>query len=316
MNIFRLFTWGIFLLSERFLYRQAIDFVVDLRVCFNYLQHIYLNLNSGMLPINSKAVRRIFTFSMFLLINSFGANAHLAFAQENGISEPSSGELLSGVINVVGTAVHPDYLRYELAFFNEANPGAGWIVFAEGEQPVQSNVLAVWDTTVGRATGNPVFPDGRYQLRLRVVKTDFNYDEYFVTDLTIFNSGPTPEPTPNETAVALTATAQSILPNPESTSGSTGFQQPTPLPSLTPFPTPTGLPTAVSNSQVDQNNPGENSNGGGVVGQLERVDPSKFSQAFWNGVRITVLIFGLIALYLIVRRLGRIIWRAYWVNKE
>ena len=43
--------------------------------------------------------------------------------------------------------------------------------------------LAIWDTTVGREINAPVWPDGRYRLRLRVVRTDYNYDEYFVTDL-------------------------------------------------------------------------------------------------------------------------------------
>ncbi|HUM70715.1 MAG TPA: hypothetical protein PLK31_17945, partial [Chloroflexota bacterium] len=94
-------------------------------------------------------------------------------AQANGITAPAAGETLSGVVTVMGTAVHPEYLRYELAFLNEANQSAGWIVFAEGSQPVTNGVLAIWDTTIGQNVGAPVFPDGRYQLRLRVVKTDY-----------------------------------------------------------------------------------------------------------------------------------------------
>lgn len=77
-----------------------------------------------------------------------------------------------------------DYLRYELAFANQTT-GSDWIVFAEGSEPVVDGTGPCGGHAVGEAVGAPVFPDGRYQLRLRVVKTDFNYDEFFVMDLFI-----------------------------------------------------------------------------------------------------------------------------------
>lgn len=243
-----------------------------------------------------------------------GWNFSGVVAQQNGITSPAAGDVLSGVVEVTGTAVHPDYLRYELAFLNEANQAAGWIVFAEGSNPVQAGTLAVWDTTVGRDVGAPVFPDGRYQLRLRVVKTDYNYDEYFVTDLTIVNSGPTPEPTADETAVALTATAQPVPFGTQTDDSGSSFQQLTPLPSLTPFPTPTAQATAVG-SQAGNNSPPA-TDGGGVLGQLQDVDTGQFSQAFLTGVKITLAGFGLLLLYLFIRRVARQLWRVYWASKK
>ncbi|MCA9960989.1 MAG: hypothetical protein KC443_18240, partial [Anaerolineales bacterium] len=141
------------------------------------------------------------TLLLICLLSSMGVglavvgSAHAAQSQPgaNGITQPTSGAAVSGVVTVTGTAVDPNYLRYELAFRAESGTAGDWVVFAEGDQPIQNGILAIWDTTIGRNVNAPVWPDGRYQLRLRVVRTDYNYSEYFVTGLIISNSGtPTP----------------------------------------------------------------------------------------------------------------------------
>ncbi len=213
----------------------------------------------------------------------------------------------------MGTAVHPDFLRYELAFLNQSAGATDWVVFADGVNQVTDGVLAVWDTTAGRGSGSPVFPDGRYQLRLRIVKTDYNYDEYFVTGLTISNEGPTPTPTPDETAVAATGTAVSA-PAQGTTEG--GVLVPaTPIPSLTPFPTPT--PPATPAPPPDSGTSGDAAadNQGGLAAQLENANTSRIGQAFWLGVKISIGIFALFALYLILRGIFRWLWRVVWVKK-
>lgn len=273
-----------------------------------------LKPNQTKLPTGPAHCRAKWLFSFLLLMLSMFA-VQPAAAQSTGITSPSSGETISGVVTVTGTAVDPTYLRYELAFFNEANQGAGWIVFAEGSQQVTNGVLAIWDTTVGQNVGAPVFPDGRYQLRLRVVKTDYNYDEYFVRDLTISNTGPTPTPTPDETALTVTATAVGAGNTDGSqTEGDSGiFNPPTPLPSLTPFPTLTPQATPVS---LTSGVPTATAVSGGVLGQLETVDASQFGRAFWGGVRLTAVIFGLMVLYLLLRSVGRRLWRRFWINRR
>ena len=234
-------------------------------------------------------------------------------AQSSGIASPASGDVISGQVTVTGTAVHPDFLRYELAFLNQSAGATDWVVFADGVNQVTDGVLAVWDTTAGRGSGVPVFPDGRYQLRLRVVKTDYNYDEYFVTDLTISNEGPTPTPTPDETAVAATGTAVSA-PAQGATEGDT-LVPATPIPSLTPFPTPTppATPVPPPNSEPAGNQAADNQ--GGLATQLENANTGRISQAFWLGVKISVGIFALFALYLILRAVFRWLWRLVWVKK-
>lgn len=268
----------------------------------------YLNRKEDKLPLPARLFSVVLTFLLLTAVSRSGA----VLAQTgSGITAPAPGETIAGVVEVRGTAVHPDYLRYELAFTNQAT-GSDWIVFAEGSQPVVDGVLAVWDTIVGQAIGAPVFPDGRYQLRLRVVKTDFNYDEYFVTDLIIQNQGPTPTPTPDETAVGLTATA--VVPILPTSSGDSSFQQLTPLPSLTPFPTPTPPPTVVSGTPSLPQAAG-NETDGGLLGQLEAVETDQVGSAFWLGIRLTVGLFLVAGGYLLLRWVGRRLWHIYWTQR-
>ena len=81
----------------------------------------------------------------------------------NGITEPAAGDTIAGVVVVQGTATDANWLRYELAFRPELASNDDWIVFAEGDQPIVAGTLAIWDTTVGRDNGTPIFPDGSYR---------------------------------------------------------------------------------------------------------------------------------------------------------
>lgn len=268
----------------------------------------YLNRKEDKLPLPA----RLFLLALtFLWLTAVSRSGVVVAQAGSGITAPASGETLAGVVEVRGTAVHPNYLRYELAFANQFS-GSDWIVFAEGSEPVTDGVLAVWDTTVGQAVGAPVFPDGRYQLRLRVVKTDFNYDEFFVNDLIIQNDGPTPTPTPDETAVGLTATA--VVPAPPTGSEDSSFQQPTPLPSLTPFPTLTPPPTVVSGTPSAPQAVGDETDGG-LLGQLEAVQTDQVGSAFWLGIRLAIGLFLVAGGYLLLRWVGRRLWHIYWTQR-
>lgn len=197
--------------------------------------------------------KAILILTFFLLSTLLLSQAPFTYAQTPGISRPVSGETVSGVVLVEGTASDATFLRYELSFLQESNPGAGWIVFADGDQPVVASTLAVWDTTVGRNVNAPVFPDGSYQIRLRVVRQDFNYDEYFVTGVVIAND-PVAPPPPTEvqaspTPVPPTPTpppveAQPTEPPPPPTEAPPTAIPNTPAPGVTPSATPI-LPTDV-----------------------------------------------------------------------
>lgn len=283
----------------------------------------------------------------FLLALVFAARwvGNAAAQTVPGITAPSGGQRVSGVVLVQGTAVDANFLRYELAFLREENAAAGWIVFADGNQPVTNSTLAVWDTTVGRNANAPVFPDGRYRLRLRIVRTDYNYDEYYVTDLVVANDVAVPLPPPSATPqpapptpVAPAASVTVAPPTPDATP--TDVPTPTPLatrdvptpiptlaqpptevvpevlPTLTPFPTLTpqatiaagGFVLAPSDQSAGGDGEGGTTPGGWIEGMLS-YDFSSFGGAARDGVRWTLLIFGAMGVYAAVRGGLRWLWR-------
>lgn len=233
---------------------------------------------------------------------------------QNGISEPQEGANLSGVVIIHGTATDEAFLRYEVAF----RRGNEWLVFAEGDRPVVDDTLAIWDTTVGQPQ-SPVFPDGVYTLRLRIVRQDYNYDEYFVRGLVVSNSG-TPTPTVTATGTPATSTPApggeaTLLPASATPGVGLGVNRPTALPSLTPFPTPS-LPAPLAGARNagatpaaagSGTSPGEG--GGGLLGRVSSLGTERFGRAFWTGARVALLVFLLLPLYLVVRWLLRRAWR-------
>lgn len=222
----------------------------------------------------------------------------------NGLTSPLTGDTLSGVVEITGTASHPQFLRYELSFYQEAQPGAGWIVFAEGERPVNDNILAFWDTTVGRQSGAPVFPDGAYRLRLRVVRQDYNYDEYFVTDLIVSNDSPTPTPTITPTATldpaATPTTVAAVAPT----------IAPELLPSLTPFPTPSPPATPINSAANPAATRAAEENEG-LAAQVEALDFGQVVTAAQLGIVCAFGAFVLLGIYLVLRAIGRRLWKLF-----
>lgn len=242
--------------------------------------------------------------------------SHMAAVQQvqSGITAPAPGDVVSGVVIIEGTAAHDAFLRYELAFRRD---GGEWIVFAEGDRPVIEGTLAIWDTTVGYPQ-SPVFPDGVYQLRLRVVRQDYNYDEYFLRDLILANEGGTPTPTVTTTITATVAgdpgMAGTATPQPGS---GIGVERPTLLPSLTPFPTP--LPQATQANVASGADRSGGAGGGeervGLLDRLAAIDFGRFQDAFWQGVTYALYPFAALALYLLLRGLLRRLWRLFWSRR-
>lgn len=96
------------------------------------------------------------------------------------ISQPQAQARLSGVVAIRGAAHHPQFLRYELWIAKTTFPGAqDWQLMTTGSQPVYNGALGAWNTAA--------FADGSYDLRLRVVRDDSNYDEVIVRRLNVQN---------------------------------------------------------------------------------------------------------------------------------
>ena len=103
------------------------------------------------------------------------------------ITSPTEGQTLAGLVTITGSADHPEFARWELAYGPDPNPNDAWQPFASGSQVVHDGTIGTWNTGV--------IADGGYMLRLRVVRKDSNYDEAFVRGLKVSNSAPIGTPT-------------------------------------------------------------------------------------------------------------------------
>ncbi len=157
------------------------------------------------------------------------------------IGSPRDNATVRGLVPVEGSATHPQFQKYEVHYGPEPNPNNQWTPIAGSPfaVPVVAGRLGLWDTTI--------IPDGLYSLRLRIVRLDGNYDEYFVRGIQVVNSRPTETPTPQETPTPAlptetpTATPVVIITVPVVLS-------PTPRPTATPLPT---VPPTVTPERMD-----------------------------------------------------------------
>lgn len=169
-----------------------------------------------------------------LMLLNTGFAPQRAWAQtESGITSPAPGSIVSGAVSIIGTAVSENFDRYELAYKPEPSGEEAYIYLTQGAGQVTDGQLGVWQT-------DELAP-GEYSLRMRVVRTDGNYTEYFVTNL-IIGEEEEPTPTPEDTPTPLPATATPVLAQP------TPAVQPTATPILqaTPAVTPATDTTVVT----------------------------------------------------------------------
>jgi PKD repeat protein len=108
------------------------------------------------------------------------------------ILSPIPGNVVAGNVQVLGAAIHPLFLQYQLEYGPDPNPGNLWYP-ATGivQNPVFNGLLGIWNTTV--------IQDSVYQLRLRVTLRDGTGLATVVNNIRIQNRVPTPVPsaTPN-----------------------------------------------------------------------------------------------------------------------
>lgn len=103
------------------------------------------------------------------------------------ILSPAPNMVVSGAVQVIGSASHPQFLQYQLEFGPDPNPGNLWYQATNTVQtPVTNGLLGVWNTL-------PI-QDGTYQLRLRVYLRDGTLLSTIVNNLRLQNRQPTPVP--------------------------------------------------------------------------------------------------------------------------
>lgn len=160
------------------------------------------------------------------------------------IASPRDQAEVRGLVPVEGSATHPQFQKYEVHFGPEPNSGDQWTPIGGSPftVPVVQGRLGLWDTTI--------IPDGVYSLRLRVVRLDGNYDEYFVRGVRVVNTRPLATPTPEGPVDTPTPRGPTAVPTPTPTIviAVPVVESPTPRPSDTPLPTvpPTATPEPMN----------------------------------------------------------------------
>jgi hypothetical protein len=205
------------------------------------------------------------------------------FAQDQGlaaITAPVIGANVSGVVTITGTATHPAFQRYELAFSYDPNPTDTWFTIQEPVTlPVIGATLGQWDT-------NGIV-DGVYALRLRVYSSELTFIETVVRDVHVANAQPGAS-TPTSTF------GPAPRPNPTGTATLVGQIGATPKGPATLAPT---APLIVV-SPVARTAGAPGRDGGSLPNDLVAgVSGEGLQTAFLAGVRLTAVVFGLLGLY-------------------
>jgi hypothetical protein len=219
-----------------------------------------------------------------------------------GITSPTNGTAVSGDVAIMGTAVIDPFQKYELHYKLEPSGNDAYIYFYGATTPVVNGQLGIW-----QAGG---LPPGTYSLRLRVVKMDGNYAEYYTQNLSV-NQGPQ-EPTPTPTSSEPTATpipTATFTPAPQPTVAVGQVAQPALDAPPTPTPTVAAV-AAVPNTGDTASQPVTttlaavtNVNSSAAEGSLTRelgeaLSINRLRSQFFNGMRISAALFlGVIALY-------------------
>ncbi len=212
------------------------------------------------------------------------------------INSPAGGSTVTGVVPVSGSALHPEFDRYELYYTVE--PGENWVFIGEpGRQQVNNGFLGNWNT------GG--LPDGNYSLRLRVVRRDGNYDEGYARNVVVANTTPptpTPEPTatPGEIAPLPQPVDAVVTPTSEATPTPVSVEQPE-IPTPTPRPSPTATPEANQVAVVAE----EDSGSGSLT---SAVDTASLRASFVRGITIAGAVFLAAGAFFGIRRLLTWIW--------
>ncbi|UCC85934.1 MAG: hypothetical protein JSV81_13855 [Anaerolineales bacterium] len=93
------------------------------------------------------------------------------------ISEPGTGAMASGVIQIIGSANIPDFWYYKFEF--RGNGFGDWTFIQRFDNPISGGILGAWDTRS--------VPSGDYEFRLVVVEKTGNYPEPCVLLLSVQN---------------------------------------------------------------------------------------------------------------------------------
>lgn len=228
----------------------------------------------------SKVGALFIILALITMLARFAPVSAAPMAQEPlaAITAPTDGQTLRGNVAIIGSAAHPDFDRYELAYGPEPNPNDAWQNFSGNNQQISDAALGVWNTNV--------VADGLYTLRLRVIRADSNFSEAFVRGVKVGNQQPLGTPTVNVPAPTF-GPEITIAPQ-----GTIMVEQP-----------PTASPTPRNNASNSQTTTGTPSSKSNASSGNSTTFNDLIGSACISGLGWTAVAFGLFFLIKIARSL-------------
>jgi hypothetical protein len=145
------------------------------------------------------------------------------------ITSPANNAVVQGQVAIIGSADYPSFQFYILEFSPEPVSDKWQIIGDIHQNPLLNGTLETWDTTK--------YPDGSYTIRLRVVRLDGNYSEFFARQVVVSNARPIPTDTPAvQTPQTPTVTPTTLPPTPTVVVEQPVVETPTPRPVETSAP--------------------------------------------------------------------------------
>jgi L,D-transpeptidase catalytic domain len=149
---------------------------------------------------------------LFFWINTLATQAAPASAEmvpptvdngaTNGVVTPTVDAVLQGLAEITGIAQHPTFRKWQLDLLLHGEEKQTTFIAMGEQRQAALGALATVDTTL--------YPNGSHRLRLRVVHSNLNYDEYF-TPITIDNPNAPPAASSGEAGTAEASTETSSL---------------------------------------------------------------------------------------------------------
>jgi len=217
---------------------------------------------------------------------------------QSGITSPEQGSSVGGSVPIMGTATGSPFARYEL-YYKEASRGDEAYSYFGGEtRQVVNGQLGVWHTDV--------LAPGTYTLRMRVVRPDGNYGEFFVHNISVSREPITPTPDePTPTPIPI----DTPTPYPQPTVAEVRVEQPnvegaTDQPTATPPPPSQTESGGTTEGQSSSANQGPVVQSPGILGDLgETLALERLRDHFFTGVRWSAGLFLLLGAVFAAKRL-------------
>lgn len=112
----------------------------------------------------------------------FAGNLKLLPLASIKIETPRQGDVLQGVVTVIGSAKVNAFSSYELLFAYDEEKVDTWFLLAQRRETIEFGNLGTWDTTT--------IADGNYQLKLVVYLLSGKQEEEIIRGLRVRNYSP------------------------------------------------------------------------------------------------------------------------------